>query len=132
MTKPAALPIPGLNMQLGLRHVAGNETLYLQLLRRFSRDFAGFTTRVEAMLATDDWDTAVREAHTFRGLSATLGASELTLLAAGLEKALASRSLHAALEKLAVTGAAFEVMAVALDAKFATDEPPGDPASISS
>ena len=106
--------------------------MYLQLLRRFSRDFAGFTTRVEAMLATDDWDTAVREAHTFRGLSATLGASELTLLATGLEKALASRSLHAALEKLAATGAAFVVLAAALDAKFAAVEPPNNPPNISS
>ena len=138
MTKPAdlktapAAPIPGLNMQLGLRHVGGNETLYLRLLQRFARDFAGFTTRVETLLAADSWDDAVREAHTFRGLSATLGAGELELLAAGLEKALASRSLHVVLEKLAVTGAAFELMAAALDAKFAKDEPPNDPASISS
>ena len=82
-------PILGLNMQLGLKHVGGNEALYLQLLRRFVRDFAGFATRVESMLTTESWDAAVREAHTFRGLSATLGASELKLLAASLEKALA-------------------------------------------
>ena len=109
-------------MQLGLRHVGGNETLYLQLLRRFVRDFAGFATRVESMLAAESWDAAVREVHTFKGLSATFGASELQLLAAGLEKALASRSLHGALEKLAATGIAFEAMAAALNAKFATDD----------
>jgi len=145
MTKPATFntapspPIPGLNMQLGLRHVGGNEALYLKLLRRFTRDYAGLTPRVEAMLATDDWDAAVREAHTFKGLSATFGASELTLLATDLEKALVSRSLHDALEKLAATGAAFAVMAAALDAKFAADDAniaaltrnPGDPSDPS-
>jgi two-component system sensor histidine kinase/response regulator len=119
---PAAPQFSGLDTQLGLRHAGGNLRLYSQLLRRFASDFSGFATRVESMLANENWDAAEREAHTLKGLCATLGASAIHPLAAGLEKAILARNRDSVVEKLAGTGVAVDAMTSALHAQFAIDD----------
>ncbi len=119
---PAALQVAGLDTKPGLRHADGNASLYSQLLRRFAVDFSGFSARVESMLATDNWDAAVRETHTLKGLCATLGASEIQPLAAALEKAMQARNRDCVVEELAHTGVAVEAMTSALHAQFAIDD----------
>jgi two-component system sensor histidine kinase/response regulator len=118
---PAAPQVVGLDTQLGLRHAGGNTRLYSQLLRRFAEDFSGFAARVESLLAADSWDAAVREAHTLKGLSATLGASGVQPLAAALEKAILARDRDCVVEKLANAGVAVEAMTSALRTQFAID-----------
>ena len=119
---PAWLQVAGLDVRIGLRHAGENADLYSQLLRRFANDFAGFTARVESTLAANDWDAAAREAHTLKGLSATLGISEIYPLAAAFEKALLGQDQNAVFEKLAGTGAAVEAMSSALRQQFAIDD----------
>ncbi len=119
---PTSPEVAGLDVQLGLRHAGGNATLYIQLLRRFALDYAAFTAAIESMLASNNWEAAGREAHTLKGLCSTLGASEISPLAAELEKALLARDLTSVLKKLARAGAAVEAMTSRLRDRFAIDD----------
>jgi PAS domain S-box-containing protein len=76
--------IEGLDYASGLRFAGSRWDLYLDLLRRFldNRDAA---TLIQA-LAVDDSEVAKRAAHTLKGIAATLGATRLRTLAAGLEQ----------------------------------------------
>ena len=118
----AIAKIDGLNVRLGLRHAGGNFLLYLQLLRRFSDDFAQFSTDLEALLVIGNWKDAARQVHTLKGLSATLGANHIRPLATALEQALVARDIAAARRDLAVTGAAVQKLVLELRAHFSTDE----------
>jgi two-component system sensor histidine kinase/response regulator len=79
--------IAGLDVHAGLHHAGGKAALYSQLLQGFARDFAGFATIVESLLTSGQWDDLVRQAHTLKGLAASLGASEVRPWAAALENA---------------------------------------------
>jgi two-component system, sensor histidine kinase and response regulator len=76
--------IEGLDYAAGLRFAGSRSDLYLDLLRRFldNRDAA---TLIHA-LAVGDSEAAKRAAHTLKGIAATLGATRLRTLAAGLEQ----------------------------------------------
>jgi signal transduction histidine kinase/CheY-like chemotaxis protein len=89
----ADLPhVVGLDVRSGLHHCGGNAAFYSQLLRRFLRDFAKFVKSVELLLAAGNWEDATREAHTLKGLAASLGATEVSARAAVLEKAAHARN----------------------------------------
>jgi HPt (histidine-containing phosphotransfer) domain-containing protein len=77
----------GLDVRSGLRHSGGNASLYSRLLHRFGSDFAGFGKALESMLSAGNWESVSRQAHTLKGLAASLGASELLPRAAALEQA---------------------------------------------
>ncbi len=122
-TGEADLPaIVGLDVRAGLHHVGGKAASYLQLLQRFTRDFAGFASTVEPVLAAGHWDDATRLAHTLKGLCATLGANEVRNLAAELEKSLLARDMVVARQSLASTGEAVATLVAALRTHFATDD----------
>ena len=89
----ADLPlIPGLDVEAGLRHAGGNTRLYLDLLRRFRRDFSDFCPQLRSMVDRGDWDGVARGTHTLRGICATLGASRLLDRVGALETALKIRN----------------------------------------
>jgi two-component system, sensor histidine kinase and response regulator len=121
-TKPQdamALPqIVGLDSATGLRHANGNKQLYERLLRRFSVDFAGFATRMEATLQAGNHDEALRQAHTLKGLAATLGAHEIRALATGLEQGLREQDWRLAQEQLTDIGDALEALLSAINMVF--------------
>ena len=78
----------GLNVQEALQRLLGNEELYQKLLQEFALDQeAAVKTAQEAMLQ-EDWEVAVRTAHTLKGSAANLGAMALSKAAAQLEMAL--------------------------------------------
>ena len=120
-SEAAPAEIDGLDLTAGLRHAGGNATLLAQLLRRFANDFAQFSTHLEALLATGNWEDAARQAHTLKGLSATLGANHIRPLATRLEQSLVARDMAAARRDLAVIGAAAEKLVSDLRAHFGTD-----------
>ena len=93
--------IPGLDPESGLRAANGNMDLYLRLLRKFIDN--GEAVALRHALAADDLATARRNAHTLKGLAATLGAFSLRDTAAAVEAA-----LEAALRQPA-SGAAAEL-----------------------
>ena len=127
---PAVLPaLAGLNLRAGLRHAGGKAALYVQLLQLFAHDYVDFSTTLEAMLAAENWNDATRQAHTLKGLCATLGADEVHPLAAALEKALQARDRVTARRFLASTGNAVAALGAALRSHFAcgdADKPAAD------
>ncbi len=75
----AELPdsLPGINIREGLKRVAGNTALYLNLLRDLLADYADAAQRLQALLAAGDTDAARQLAHKLRGIANNLGAVEI-------------------------------------------------------
>ncbi len=84
--------IDGLDTKDGIARVAGNQTLYIKLLRQFMAQQAFASNQVAEALSANDWLTAERTAHTVKGVAGNLGARELQQIAASLEKAIAAKS----------------------------------------
>jgi signal transduction histidine kinase/CheY-like chemotaxis protein len=93
-SEPAGPALPGLSnlsgidSAWGLRHVAGNLALYLQLLDRFRA-----TQRDAGDAIRADWEAGRRQeaaarAHQLRGVAGNIGARELQTLAQAVEEAI--------------------------------------------
>lgn len=78
--------LPGINIEAGLAAVGGNGQLYAHLLDKFAARYATAREDITAALRQGDAKTAVRLAHTIKGVAANLGASSLTEAAGLLEK----------------------------------------------
>jgi signal transduction histidine kinase/CheY-like chemotaxis protein/HPt (histidine-containing phosphotransfer) domain-containing protein/HAMP domain-containing protein len=76
------------DVELGLRQTGNNQDLYLRVLRRFAGDYRDFDKAVSIALAEGDLDTAIRLAHTLKGLAGTIGARDLKGHAGQLENVL--------------------------------------------
>ncbi|WP_374592263.1 response regulator [Aquabacterium sp.] len=90
-TKAGAAPplpaVPGLNAELALARLSGDRDLYRQTLQGYLRHADGAVPALRRAVAAADWPTAQREAHTLRGLSATIGAEALAAQAGRVEVA---------------------------------------------
>ncbi len=87
-----ALPtIEGLDVSAGLARVAGNQTLYLKLLRQFVAAESDAGARISAALAVGDDATAERFAHTVKGVAGSLGMAAIQAAGGELERAIAGR-----------------------------------------
>ncbi|NEX22590.1 response regulator [Thiorhodococcus mannitoliphagus] len=94
-----ALPrIPGLDLEVGLRALRGNEARYAQVLRLFAQGHGEDAALMRKHLASGDRETAVRLAHTIKGVAATLGAGLLRQRALDLELALRDQATDATIE----------------------------------
>lgn len=82
------LNIPGLDVTTGLRLARGRHTLYLRLLRKYVADQHDFIAQLDAALAGGDRTTAVRLAHTLKGVSGQIGGQTVRALAELLERAI--------------------------------------------
>lgn len=82
---------PELDVEAGLRHLRGKTTLFLKALRMF-RDSCGQKFQLEFRLAVraGDWRTSERLAHSLKGTAATIGANQVSAVAARLEAAIRS------------------------------------------
>jgi two-component system sensor histidine kinase/response regulator len=87
-TRKLVANIAGLDVRLGLRHVSGRESLYLNLLSRFVSGQADAPARIASALAASNWKSAEIEAHTLKGVAAQIGATEIQTLAGQLEQAI--------------------------------------------
>ncbi|MDQ7822309.1 MAG: response regulator [Candidatus Eremiobacteraeota bacterium] len=95
--------LKGIECKAGIARVGGNVKLYLDLLRKFVRDAAGSHQEILDALGKNDLVLARRIAHTIKGTSGNIGASEVYDAAAAVESALAhdeKEKLPGALEKL--------------------------------
>ena len=89
---PQALPkISGLDVRAGLHHTDGKIALYRELLQRFASDYADFGPAFHATVQARDWNEATRQAHTLKGLAASLGASAVQRAAELLEQSARAR-----------------------------------------
>lgn len=93
-------PIDGLDMAIGLRRMEGDPELYIALLRDFAMTERAAADVIAEALATDDWPTATRRAHTVKGLSGTFGAFRLQPIAQDLEMGLREARPRAEVEAL--------------------------------
>lgn len=78
--------IPGFNVPLALRQLGNNVKLYNKLLDRFQSSYDAAPGEIAESVATGDFETAERSAHTLKGLASSLGAPLLQETAARLEK----------------------------------------------
>jgi len=101
----AAIPaMSGIDTRAGLATCAGNEGLYRKLLLKFLNSGTSFERDFREALVSADGDAAVRQAHTLKGIAASIGARDLAAAAEILEFAcrdgLEQQVVHARLEAL--------------------------------
>ena len=78
--------IAGLDTRDGLSRVAGNQKLYLKLLRQFDEQQGSVPGEVSAAMAKGDTALAERLAHTLKGVAGNIGAKTVQAAAGKLEK----------------------------------------------
>jgi len=84
--------IPGLDTKDGLSRVAGNQKLYLKLLRQFVEQQGPAVAQITDALSKGDTALAERLAHTLKGVAGNIGAKPVQLAADVLEKAIRGRA----------------------------------------
>jgi len=77
--------VPGLKMAEALRRVGGNVNLMRKLLDRFVETQFDAMLRIAAAIDNNQLATAIREAHTLKGLAGNIGAGGLADSAARVE-----------------------------------------------
>ena len=92
----------------GLRLVGGKRDLYLRVLNQLLMDYASVPDEMRMALSKQQYDWIKRTAHTLKGLSANVGASNLSLSAAGVEGIIETRSQAAKAEWLKTVEHAIE------------------------
>jgi len=74
--------------------MGGNQSLFLQILPQFREHLGQLPTRLNDLLSNGDITTITRELHSFKGLSATMGANTLSKEIANIEKILKHDPQH--------------------------------------
>lgn len=82
------LELPGIEVEEGLRKVAGNTRVYLKVLKGFLADYREAASAVHAAMTEGRVEEAARTAHTIRGVAGNIGAEALFKVAGELELAL--------------------------------------------
>lgn len=91
--------VPGLNISEGLQRIGGSQNSYRKLLKKFITNQGGAIEDVNSAIQAKDQEAAVRAAHTLKGVSGNIGATDLFGAAKTLEDAL-KESLEGDLSKL--------------------------------
>ena len=95
--------IQGLDSELGLRRVSGKIALYETILRKYISSQATVIDELHAAVTQQDFELAKRLAHTTKGVSGNIGATEVQGIAAEIEAGLGeSVDSVAILDKLTV------------------------------
>jgi PAS domain S-box-containing protein len=89
-TDELALAIEGIDTEAGIARMGGNQSGYRKLLLKFVDNQKGAVDDILAAREGDNNEDAVRYAHTLKGVSGSIGASELQHLSAELESQLKS------------------------------------------
>ena len=79
--------LPGINLEIGLKNVAGNRILFAKLLREFRQDYLNVVATIRTALNQDRSEEVLRLTHTIKGISGSLGADELHVASRELEDA---------------------------------------------
>ncbi|PQO97238.1 hybrid sensor histidine kinase/response regulator [Massilia phosphatilytica] len=85
---PGLSTVSGIDSAYGLRHVAGNVALYVQLLDRFRATQRDAGAQIRADYQAHRVHQAAARAHTLRGVAGNIGARELQTLAQSVEEGL--------------------------------------------
>ena len=100
---PAPLPLPsplppvgsnlpegiaGLDVRTGLARMMGKKNLYVTMLRKYAAGQKNCPQAIRTALDAGDWATAQRAAHTLKGVSGNIGATDIPGYADAVEQAL--------------------------------------------
>ncbi len=80
--------LSGIDTQAGLQRMAGNHERYKKLLLRFLTDHGGIVDEIEGALEAKDEETAIRLAHTLKGVAGNIGAHLVQAATQDLEASL--------------------------------------------
>jgi len=80
-------PIPGLDVDRGVRQCGGSVAFYRKVLIKFTQSRQGTGRALEEALASARWEELYRCAHTLKGVAANIAAPELQEAAHALEQA---------------------------------------------
>ena len=99
--------LPGIDVAAGLATCQNNHKLYRKLLLKFNQSAADFVADFRRAQADNDLQTALRNAHTLKGVAGNIGAIDVQSAALALEsacqEAASSARIEALLETVAVT-----------------------------
>ncbi len=97
--------IAGLDVKAGLSNTMGKKPLYVAMLRRYVAGQKDCVVSIRAALDAGDAASAQRAAHTLKGVSGTIGAKAIAVLAGAVENLMREQksreSVDRALEELA-------------------------------
>ncbi len=80
--------LEGIDVKYGLKLAAGNQELYLKLLKKFLKDNRDVHDRIRESVAAGDFETAATIAHSIKGVGGNLGAVDLPPICRQLEHGL--------------------------------------------
>ena len=80
--------ITGLDTTGGLRRVAGNKEIYIKILKQFYSNFGNVIETIREFLLNSDYDSAILNAHSLKGVAGNIGHKHIQSAASELEKAL--------------------------------------------
>ena len=80
--------VAGLDVKTGLSRMMGKHPLYLTMLRKYVEGQSNCIVLIKTALAAGDMATAQRAAHTLKGVSGTIGATDIPQLADAVENAI--------------------------------------------
>jgi len=92
--------LSGINIAVGLAVCQNNRRLYRKLLLKFSLSAADFVTRFRQARTDDDPETAIRCAHSLKGVAGNIGATEIQKRAQALESACRDKMSPANIDNL--------------------------------
>jgi PAS domain S-box-containing protein len=137
--EPAKLPgLTVIDSSFGLRHVAGNTELYVQLLDRFRESQRHAYEDMKRDFDAGQYDEASKRAHTLRGVAGNIGARDLQAVAQAVEESLRAPEVDGARvsQRIDMLGLSLHAVVEAVDHYFAThartsraDECTEDPAT---
>lgn len=95
--------LPCLNIQSGIKQLEGNQDLYINLLKKFTECNQDVAEKIAEKLADKDDKKARLLAHSTKGVSGSIGATELYLASAALEAAISQGKTEQALQDFSST-----------------------------
>jgi CheY-like chemotaxis protein len=84
--------IAGIDLPSGLRRVNGNKKLFRKLLMDFAGNYAFVTEEINGFINQGDLDTALRLAHTLKGVAGNISANSIQVAASDLETSIANKN----------------------------------------
>ncbi len=88
MSEKLPRSLPCLDIQAGIKQLEGNKELYIKLLRKFAECNHDLAEKIADRLEHNDDKKARMLAHSTKGVSGSIGATELYLASAALEAAI--------------------------------------------
>jgi HPt (histidine-containing phosphotransfer) domain-containing protein len=91
--------VEGLNVNAGLRVLGGDVQVYQRLLKQFADKCENEKSKLQKQTAENDKKGLIQTAHSLKGTAGNLGAGNIQILAAELEKRVRTNSRRSDIEK---------------------------------